>query len=96
MSHDGNGNGSPLAFAPKSALPIIGQPQLEGWLVQLFLRCNCEAHALVVIVGQPGAMGQCATCQKVWILQHFRTDAQGEPQFQLGLGVARNAQKDPS
>jgi hypothetical protein len=92
---DNNGNGKPpLTFAaPKPQIPIIGQPfKLEGWMVQIFLTCKCEAGSLVVIIGQPGtAAGRCAGCGKVYVLAGVTPSASGELHFSFAVKTSAPA-----
>lgn len=96
-SHNGNGHTpAPITFPTKAAIPIIGQPfELKLWFVQLLVTCKCADPQPVLIVGIPGgAQGQCSACHRVFVLQSLGVDpATGNPQFNLGMGYATDAQE---
>ncbi len=69
-----------------AGIPIIGQPfTLKSWVPIVNLVCNCEAHDVVLLVGE--APGACPSCGRGFVIISVAHKLQQPPQ--IGIGIVR-------
>ena len=74
-------------------VPIIGQPMVLDWTLNVAVRCVCEQHPTLIVSGKHAlSVGVCSGCGAVY---QFSTFPQFSPEGRLMIGLSMQRMPQP-
>lgn len=65
-------------------IPVIGQPRIVDWGVNLVVKCPAPCDGTVLMSGKHGAQVLCNSCRRVYVIGALQFT---NNELQVGLGV---------